>query len=231
MTPGVMLPTYNEADNIREIAQAILAVQPNATVVIVDDNSPDGTGRIADEMVAADPRVRVIHRYENRGRGYAGAEGFAYCVKEGFDPIVEMDADFSHDPASIPTLIAALKDADLVIGSRSVAGGGESGRGFLRKLVTSAARTYLRIVLGVRGVGDMTSGYRCFRRESLAAIKPETLRSPGPGIVSEVLFRCRKMRIREVPIRFRDRARGKSKFGLKAMIESLVLAIRLRLRG
>jgi len=109
MKPAVMLPTYNEADNIRAITEKILSVAPTATVVIVDDDSPDGTGRIADEMAEADTRVRVIHRLENRGRGYAGAEGFRACVAEGFDPIIEMDADFSHDPAYIPEMLSALE--------------------------------------------------------------------------------------------------------------------------
>ena len=233
MTPNpvIMLPTYNEADNIRAITQGILSQVPSATVIIVDDDSPDGTGRIADEMAQADARVRVIHRLKDRGRGYAGAEGFRACVAEGFDPIIEMDADFSHDPAYLPQMLSTLEGCDIVIGSRGVSGGGESGRGIARRFITWGARAYLRIMVGVKGVSDLTSGFRCFRRHVLESIDLETLTSPGPGIVTEVLYRCRKFRIKEIPIRFRDREHGESKFGMKAMAETLLLALRLRLKG
>jgi len=229
MRPAVILPTYNEAENIRPLTEAILRARPDCTVVIVDDDSPDGTGRIADELAQSDPRVQVIHRYRNRGRGHAGAEAFRYCLARGFDPIVEMDADFSHDPADLPRLIAASEEWDVVIGSRGVPGGGALGRGLLRRLITAAAALYLRALLGVRGVRDPTSGYRCFRRHVLEAIRPDTLVSPGPAIISEVLYRCRRYRIKEIPIRFRERERGRSKFGPRAMWESLRLAVRLRL--
>ena len=229
MKPAVLLPTYNEAENIREITTAILRVEPSATVVIVDDNSPDGTGRIADEL--AGDRVRVIHRMENRGRGYAGAEGFRYCVAQGFDPIIEMDADFSHDPFFVPQFVDTSKNWDVVIGSRAMRGGGASGRGRFRRMITAAAAAYLGVMLGLKDIRDPTSGYRCFRRHVLEKISLETLTSAGPGIVTEVLFRCRDFRIKEIPIQFRDRERGQSKFGLKAMFESLLLAARLRLKG
>ena len=229
MKPAVLLPTYNEAENIREITTAILRVEPSATVVIVDDNSPDGTGRIADEL--AGDRVRVIHRMENRGRGYAGAEGFRYCVAQGFDPIIEMDADFSHDPLFVPQFVDTSKNWDVVIGSRAMQGGGASGRGRFRRMITAAAAAYLGVMLGLKDIRDPTSGYRCFRRHVLEKISLETLTSSGPGIVTEVLFRCRDFRIKEIPIQFRDRERGQSKFGLKAMFESLLLAARLRLKG
>jgi len=231
MTPVVMLPTYNEAYNIGDLIAAILRTEPTATVVVVDDDSPDGTGRIVDDFARSESRVRAIHRYHDRGRGHAGAEGFRYCVAEGFDPIIEMDADFSHDPLYIPQMIALSKEWDIVIGSRTVRGGLESGRGSIRKWITLAAACYLRTMLGVKGVSDLTSGYRCFRRSVLESINLDTLRSPGPGIVSEVLYRCRGFRIKEIPIHFRNRERGQSKFGLKAMAESVFLAARLRVRG
>jgi dolichol-phosphate mannosyltransferase len=226
-----MLPTYNEAANIGPLIAAIHRAVPEAVVVVVDDDSPDGTWKIVEALAARDGRVRLMHRTEKRGRGYAGAAGFRFCLERGFDPIVEMDADFSHDPAHLPELIAASREADVVIGSRGVAGGGESGRGLLRRLITSGARLYLRWMLGVREVKDPTSGYRCFTREALRRIDPYTLAAPGPAIVSEVLFRCRALRIREVPIRFRNRAEGESKFGLRAILESLLTALKLRLRG
>jgi len=231
MKPAVMLPTYNEAENIRAIIGAILRAVPDASVVVVDDDSPDGTWKIVAGMATNDGRIHLIHRTENRGRGYAGAEGFRYCLEKRFDPIIEMDADFSHDPFYLPQMIAESREWDVVLGSRAVPGGGEKGRGIIRRVITALAAAYLRMMLGVRDVRDPTSGFRCFRRRVLEEIRPDTLISPGPGIVSELLFRCRNCRIKEIPITFRDREKGRSKFGLKAMAESLLLALRLRLRG
>jgi dolichol-phosphate mannosyltransferase len=231
MKPAVMLPTYNEAGNLRKLTESILRAAPEMTVVVVDDESPDGTGRIADELARASDRVRVIHRREKRGRGYAGAEGLRYCVAQGFDPILEMDADFSHDPFYLPEFLAASREWDIVIGSRSVPGGGARARGLGRRLITAGAAFYLRTLLGLKDVKDPTSGYRCFRRSVLERIHLETLTSPGPGIVTEILYRCRGFRIKEIPILFRDREQGRSKFGLRAMWESLALAARLRLKG
>ncbi len=231
MKPAVMLPTYNEAENLRKITEGILRAAPEMIVVIVDDESPDGTGRLADELARASDRVRVIHRRTKRGRGYAGAEGFRYCVAKGFDPILEMDADLSHDPFYLPEFLAAAREWDVVIGSRSVPGGGARDRGLGRRLVTAGAAFYLRTMLGLKGVRDPTSGYRCFRRSVLESIHLETLTSPGPSIVTEILYRCRGFRIKEIPILFQDRVEGRSKFGLKAMWESLALAARLRMKG
>ena len=231
MKPAVVVPTYNEAENIRKVTEGILRADEAITVLIVDDGSPDGTGQIADELARRFSRVRAIHRREKRGRGYAGAEGFRYCVAEGFDPIMEMDADLSHDPFYIPQFLAEAEDWDVVIGSRSVPGGGVSGRGIMRRLITASATAYLRVMLGLKGVHDPTSGYRCFRRRVLEQIHLETLTAPGPAIVTEILYRCRRFRIKEIPILFRDRELGRSKFGLQAMWESLALAARVRLKG
>ena len=228
MPPIVMLPTYNEAENIRPMVSAILAADPRLHVLVVDDDSPDGTAGIVGEMAQGEPRVKLLLRTERRGRGYAGAEGLRLCAAQGFDPIIEMDADFSHDPADLPRLLEAAERHDVVIGSRRVEGGAESGRGPLRRFITWGAGAYLKLLLGLWRVHDPTSGYRCFRRRTLLAIQPGTLRSPGPGIVSEILFRCRKLDIAEIPIQFKDRERGSSKFGVKAMVESLALALRLR---
>lgn len=230
MKAAVVLPTYNEAENIRAMVEAVLAADPCITALVVDDNSPDGTGRIVDEMAAGNPRVQVLHRTEKRGRGYAGAAGFCWCLDKGFDPIIEMDADFSHDPAYLPQFLKESQEWDVVVGSRGVEGGAAVGRGFARRFVTWGAAVYLRAMLGV-SIKDPTSGYRCFRRRAMEAIHPETLTSPGPGIVSEVFYRCRKLRIKEIPIVFKDREQGHSKFGLKAMVESLKLAARLRFNG
>ena len=231
MPPIVVLPTYNEAENIEAMVHAVIEAAPEAHVLVVDDDSPDGTGEMADRLAEASDRVHVLHRYENRGRGYAGAAGFRWAVDGGYDPIVEMDADFSHDPACLPDLLRESENCDVVIGSRHVEGGGESGRGLGRRFITWGAGVYLKTMLGVWRIKDPTSGYRCFRRSALEAIDLDTLRSPGPSIVTEILFRCRKMRIKEVPIQFRDRERGDSKFNLRAMTDSILQAMRLRLRG
>ena len=166
----IVIPTFNERDNLRTLVEEVLALPYALAVVIVDDNSPDGTGRIADALSADREDVHVLHRMENRGRGYAGAEGFVYCLKQGFDPILEMDADFSHDPRYIPKMLEEAEHWDVVIGSRGVEGGGESGRGPLRTAITAGAAAYLRLMLGLRGVRDPTSGFRCFRRLSLIHI-------------------------------------------------------------
>jgi dolichol-phosphate mannosyltransferase len=224
---GVVIPTYNEAGNIASLLKAVLAAAPGIHAIVVDDNSPDGTGRIADSVAKGEPRVTVIHRMTERGRGTAGRDGFVHCLNAGYDLIMEMDADFSHDPADIPKLIDAAKEADVVLGSRQVAGGGEAGRSLGRRFVTWGAGWYMRLALGVPHVRDVTSGFRCFRREALLAADVATIRSKGPSIVTELLFRCRKMRIMEVPIFFRDRAAGTSKFNLKAMWDSLLLPPKL----
>lgn len=231
MPPIVVLPTYNEAENIEPMVRAVLEAAPEAHVLVVDDNSPDGTGKLADRLAAESERVHALHRYEMRGRGYAGAAGFRWAVEHGYDPVVEMDADLSHDPADLPRLLRESEDHDVVIGSRHVKGGGESGRGLARRFITWGAGVYLKTMLGLWHVKDPTSGYRCFRRSALEAIDLETLRSPGPSIVTEILFRCRDMRIKEVPIQFRDRERGDSKFNLKAMTDSILQAVRLRVLG
>jgi dolichol-phosphate mannosyltransferase len=225
---AIVVPTYNERDNIAALLAAALAASDKVDALVIDDNSPDGTGRIVDQLAAANPRISIVHRTE-RGRGTAGRDGFLECLKRGYGFIMEMDADFSHDPADIPRFIAAIADADLVIGSRGVAGGSEEGRSRMRMLITAFAGTYMRWLLGVPRVRDCTSGYRCFRREALEQANVATLKSRGPSIVTEMLFRCRKLRIKEIPIRFRDRRAGNSKFNLKAMTDSLILPLRIRL--
>jgi len=224
-----MLPTYNERDNIHDLIQRILALRDDIEVLVVDDSSPDGTAGIVLESAGADPRVHLVVRSGPRGRGYGGAEGFRRAVEMGYELIIEMDADWSHDPCFIPGLIAASSDCDLVIGSRFVPGGMQEGRSFSRIAISALANFYLRNVLGLRGIRDCTSGFRCFRRELLEAIEPATLRSRGPSIVGEVLFRCRGARIKEVPITFYDRKHGRSKFSFRAMAGNLIMAPKLRL--
>ncbi len=226
----VILPTYNERENLPIVIQKILDAGVGADVLVVDDDSPDGTWRVGEELAARHPQVRVMRRTENRGRGYAGVAGFKWALEQGYDVVFEMDADLSHDPKHLPEMLAALEDSDVVIGSRHVAGGSESGRGLARRFITQFARRYMRLMLGVRGVQDCTSGYRAFRRFALEAIDLDTLESPGPSIVTEILFRCRGMRIKETPIQFVDRLHGESKFGFKAIRDSLWTPLKLRLR-
>ncbi len=226
-----MLPTYNERDNISELISEILARRDDIEVLVVDDSSPDGTAETVREIVQRDPRVHLVVREGPRGRGYAGAEGFRRSVAMGYELVVEMDADWSHDPRFIPALIEAAADCDLVIGSRFVPGGGQEGRSFSRVAVSFLANLYLRIMLGFFGISDCTSGFRCFRSELLASIELETLRSRGPSIVGEVLFRCKGARIKEVPIIFRERGHGRSKFNFRAMWDNITMALRLRIRS
>lgn len=225
----VMIPTYNERENIKLLVEKILGMGENYEVVVVDDDSPDGTADIVREMAKIDSRVHLVLRKERRGRGYAGAEGFLYAVNYGVDYICEMDADFSHNPDDIPRFVEEIKDCDIVIGSRHVKCGKEIGRSFVRKFITSMANLYIRIVYGM-DVRDCTSGFRLFKREALAAIELENVLSWGPSIVQEVLYQCYKkgFRIKEAPILFEDRRRGKSTFNVKIILKSLWMVPRIR---
>jgi len=226
-----MLPTYNERENVSELIPEILSLRDDIEVLVVDDNSPDGTAEVVREMAQRNPRVHILVRKPPRGRGFAGAEGFRRAVEIGYDLIVEMDADWSHDPRFIPRLIDAVADCDLVIGSRFVPGGGQERRTFSRLAISFLANLYLRLMLGFYGIRDSTSGFRCFKRELLASIELETLRSRGPSIVGEVLFRCKGARIKEVPIIFGKREHGRSKFNFRAMWDNILMALQLRVRS
>ena len=226
----IILPTYNEHDNIEVVVGQILDLGLGLDVLVVDDDSPDGTGEIADRLAQDHPEVSVMHRTTDRGRGLAGVAAFKYALNQRYDLALEMDADLSHNPVHIPDLLAAAEDSDVVIGSRYVEGGGEAGRGFTRRLITQFAWRYMRTMLGVKGVMDCTSGFRCFRREALEAIDLDTIQSQGPSIVTEVLSRCRRMRIKEVPIQFVDRVHGESKFGFGAIRDSFWFPFKIRVK-
>lgn len=232
MSIMVTLPTFNESANIMPLIDELLALRDDISVVVIDDDSPDGTHRLVRERQEKDPRVHLIHRIGERGRGTAGAAGFKYAVAQGADLTVEMDADFSHHPRFLPALLNAAKDTDVVIGSRLITGGGETGRSFIRKIITHLANSYIRLVLGLK-VRDCTSGYRVFRRAVLKAIHLETLTAKGPAIVQEVLFRCSQhgFRMVEVPIIFEERKRGKSTFNWKIMLSGLWSVWKFRFRG
>ena len=219
-----VVPTYNEAENIEALVAAILAQGDDVEVLIVDDGSPDGTGKLADRLAADSHCVHVLHRNGPRGRGVAGRDGFLWAVqREDIECVIEMDGDLSHDPEYIPRMIEALQDADIVIGSRYIPGGGNVKRKWYRVFVSELAAIYTRVILGTWRVKDPNSGYRCFRRQVLAEIHLETLQSRGPSIVSELLARCRGYRIKEIPIVFLDRVGGRSKLHLGTLLTTLAL--------
>jgi dolichol-phosphate mannosyltransferase len=230
----VVIPTYNEADNIEPLVRAILPRLAAATatyrVLIVDDSSPDGTGAIADRLAAELDSVEVLHRTAKDGLGRAYAAGFERALAGGAQLVVQMDADFSHDPAHLPALIAAAADADLVIGSRYVSGGGVAEWGALRRLLSRGGSAYARTILGVP-VRDLTGGFKCFRRELLERISLSGFQTAGFGFQVEVTYRAARAgaRVREVPILFRDRRVGTSKMSSRIVLEALWRVLELRL--
>jgi len=230
MTAGVMIPTYCEARNIRPLVEEILALGLDLRVLIVDDCSPDGTGQVARELARQYPgRVAVMVRTSERGRGVAGVAGFKEILTWPVAHVVEMDADFSHHPRHLPAMLEAMADCDVAVGSRFVPGGGDRGRHWLRRLITFVANRYIRAVLGVR-IRDCTSGFRCFRREVLEAIGLDHCVSLGPSVVQEMLYKAhfKGFRIRELPIVFVDRVRGRSSFSWQVFLEGFLMVLVLR---
>ena len=231
----VLLPTYNERDNLAPIVRAIHAAAPAVDVLVIDDASPDGTGALADALAAADPRVRALHRAGKEGLGRAYVAGFraALADPKGYTHVITMDADFSHDPGRLGALLAACEaGADVAIGSRYVAGGSTIGWSARRRLLSRAGGLYARRVLGV-DVRDLTAGYVCYRRAALEALDLDGVAASGYGFQIEVKYRClrRGMVLREVPIAFPDRRAGSSKMSASSMLEALALVTRLRLGG
>ena len=227
----VILPTYNEAGNIERMVEAVGPKRSaDDRILIVDDNSPDGTGRIADGLVAVDPRVEVLHRPGKQGLGPAYIAGFRRALEGGAGLVVQMDTDFSHDPAYLPRLIAASALADLVVGSRYVPGGGITEWGAARRLISRGGSLYSRVVLGVP-VRDLTGGFKCFRREVLESIELNTVNASGYSFQVEMTYRVLKagFEVIEVPITFRERQAGSSKMSNSIVIEAAwrVPAIRI----
>lgn len=218
----VCVPTYDERDNVEPILAAILAAAPELDVLVIDDDSPDGTGRIADEIAARDPRVFVLHRTKKEGLGKAYLAGFAWALDRGYELVLEMDADFSHDPKYLPALLDRARDADLVLGSRYVAGGGTVNWGLGRKLLSRGGSWYARTLLGVN-VRDLTGGFKCFRREVLEGIALESVECTGYAFQIELTFRAvrRGFRVAEVPIVFADRRVGQSKMSRRIVLEAV----------
>jgi len=218
----MVVPTYNEADNLGWIVERLRAVQPDVDVLVVDDSSPDGTGKLADELAANDDAVRVVHRTEKAGLGAAYKHGFRMALDGDYDVIGEMDADGSHQPEQLHRLLDALHDADLVIGSRWVPGGSVVNWPFRRELLSRGGNLYVRVLLGVP-VRDATAGFRLFRRSALEAIDLESVQSTGYVFQTDLVVRCLRkgLRVREVPIEFIERVRGDSKMTGRVAAESL----------
>jgi dolichol-phosphate mannosyltransferase len=235
--PGawLILPTYNEAVNIEPFVRAALPELAEASaehrILIVDDNSPDGTGRIADGLAREIEAVEVLHRPQKEGLGVAYLAGFRRALEAGADLILEMDSDFSHSPADIPRLIRAAEDADLVLGSRYVAGGGVSDWGVLRRALSRGGSWYARFILRV-SVRDLTGGFKCFRREVLEALDLGAVHAEGYGFQIELTYRALRagFRVKEIPIVFRERQAGLSKMTARIAVEAVWKVPALRLR-
>ena len=230
----VILPTYNEAENLERIVGAVLEhLPPSRRVLIVDDNSPDGTGEIADRLAAADESVSVLHRQLKEGLGPAYLAGFGVALDGGAERIIEMDADFSHDPSYLPRLIAATERADLAIGSRYVPGGGITEWGPMRRFISRGGSAYARAALGLP-IKDLTGGFKCFRRIVLETIHLDTIEARGYAFQVETTYRAIKagFRVVEVPITFKDRTDGTSKMSKSIVAEAMwrVPAMRFRRR-
>jgi dolichol-phosphate mannosyltransferase len=229
----VVIPTLNERENLEPLIAATRAAldpsAPDHRLLVVDDGSPDGTGRLADEIAVRDPKVEVLHREGERGLGRAYIAGFRRALAGGAKLVIEMDADFSHDPSYLPRLIEAAREADLVLGSRYVKGGRVENWGPLRRLVSRGGCLYARVVLGIP-VRDLTGGFKCFRRSVLEAIDLDGVRSQGYAFQVELTYRAveRGFTVREVPITFTERQAGRSKMSRRIMLEAIWMVPRLR---
>lgn len=226
----VVVPTYNERENIVSLVEEILAQGAYWQVVIVDDNSPDGTGAIAEQLASRHPRVYVLHRPAKLGLGSAHIAGMRKALALGADVVVTMDADFSHHPSYLGGMVLALQKYDLVIGSRYVDGGGTSGCTVGRRLLSRGANLFARLALGLP-VRDCTAGYRCYRRAVLESIELDSISAQGYSFLIEVLYRCHQQgwRIGEMPILFKNRERGRSKISRVEIAEALWTVLRLAL--
>ena len=231
------LPTFNEAGNIVPLCRELIALGDHVEVLVVDDASPDGTARLVEELSAEEPRVHLLLRTSDPGRGRSGRDGFVQALERGAEVVVEMDADFSHQPKYVPAMVAALREGGhgLVLGSRGVSGGQDADRGLFRRALTVVANAYIRIVLGVR-VRDCNSGFRVWDAETLRRIRVEETFSKGPAIVQELLFKTARagISISEHPIQFVNRNEGESTLALRKLLAGYVTVLKLRwmaLRG
>lgn len=229
MNALVIIPTYNEKENLPRIVPDVLAQDGCLSVLVVDDNSPDGTGALADAMAAANPRIHVLNRPGKAGLGKAYLAGFAWAMERDYDRILEMDADYSHHPRYIPDILAASQKADLVLGSRYISGVNVINWPMSRLILSYCANVYARMVTGVQ-VRDLTGGFKCFRREVLAAIDLDAVRSNGYAFQIEMTFRAQRngFTVVEIPIIFTDREHGQSKMSKSIVREAIWMVPKLR---
>ncbi len=230
MTTLIITPTYNERPNIETLLERLAAILPQAHVLVVDDNSPDGTGEYVKGRAAEEDWIHLIQRESKQGLGTAYCAGFTWALQHNYDIVVQMDADLSHDPAQIPGLLAYIGDYDLVLGSRYIKGVNIVNWPLSRLILSWSANIYAKIVTGVR-VADLTGGFKCWRREVLADLEIETLRSEGYAFQIETTFRAHRLgyRIKETPIVFVDRTEGDSKMSKGIILEAVWMVIRLKL--
>ncbi|MEO3784253.1 polyprenol monophosphomannose synthase [Actinocorallia sp. B10E7] len=227
----VIIPTFNERQNLPLVVSRVRAAAPSAEVLVVDDNSPDGTGKLADELAASDERVHVLHRTAKNGLGAAYLAGFAWALDRGFDVMVEMDADGSHQPEQLPSLLSALTGADLVIGARWVPGGRVENWPRHREALSRGANVYARLMLGIP-LHDATGGYRAFRRETLEKLDLQGVDSRGYCFQIDLALRSLRagLRVVEVPITFVERMHGSSKMSQDVIVESMIRVARWGIR-
>ncbi len=227
----IIIPTYNESENLCSLLEGIFSFAPETDVLIVDDNSPDGTGELADEIQKGDARVHVLHRPGKLGLGTAYIAGFKYALEQGYDAAFEMDADFSHDPRYLPDFLKAIEDADLVIGSRYIPNGDTPNWSVLRRLISGSGNLFARFMLGIP-VHDCTSGFRCYRHRVLESIDLDAVQSHGYAFQVELTYRVmqQEFKIVETPIVFLDRRLGTSKMSRKIVFEAFTYVLRTRLR-
>ena len=230
----ICIPTYNESQNVAAIVSAVFDAVPDANVLVVDDNSPDGTGRIADALAETDGRLHVLHRQFKQGLGKAYLDAFAWALEQGYDIIFEFDADFSHNPNYLPSLITVLQSgaADVVVGSRRVKGGGVLNRRPHRRLISWGGSVYARLILGIH-IYDLTGGFNGFRREALEKIELDKVESTGYCFQIELKYRSVKkgLRVIEHPIIFPDRIKGTSKMSNAIFSEAFLQVLKLRLNN
>ena len=219
----IITPTYNERENLQRLTTEVHRIVPEAHMLIVDDNSPDGTGDLAEGLAASDSRISVIHREGKLGLGTAYVTGFKYALEHGYDLVFEMDADFSHRPEHLPEFLEAIQNADVVLGCRYMEGGGTEDWGLMRRMLSRGGNLYARTLLSLP-FRDLTGGFKCFRREVLEKIDLDRLESEGYAFQIELTFRAHRagFRIAETPIIFPDRTLGHSKMSRKIIAEALV---------
>jgi dolichol-phosphate mannosyltransferase len=231
---AVCLPTFNEAENVGSMLDAVLAVfEENdiaGRILVIDDASPDGTADIVDERARSEPRIAVLRRARKEGLGLAYRDGFRRVLDDGAQVVVQMDCDFSHDPAAIPAMLAALEDADCVLGSRYVRGGGVVGWPLLRQAISKGGCLYARVVLGIR-VHDLTGGFKVWRSDVLEYLLGRSIDARGYGFQIQMTYEAllAGYRVREIPIIFRDRVRGESKMSVDVVREAMLMVPRMRL--